>query len=426
MQFTPKVNEFNYERPTIKIYKLSQQVVLNRAVSEQKLRKSRAVSDMQNYSSKQIDFKEEMKKLEIIQKPQELKREIFKQIKQTCQEFRNVERERDGSLWVKSYCTNEKIKISKLYQGIKNTQTIDYKNFNQRRNSNAYIKPKKKTVEILQSCQQQNSKPRTQQLRLRLKSKNVFQDTNQQNGYYTARECQQNLVTQQLNNDTTKIKKEVVNDKDMGVFDEMLKFYNQERIVTITQDIMRRKVDFKKIQNELKRTLQYISRLNLDIYQAFSDKVISTKPFQKKHSYEFIQAAKQGKEWEVKEFIKDNKYLVYDFDYIYMTALHWACKREHFEIVKLLIENGADIEFQDIIGRPTLYFAIIGGDPKIVKYILDKKADPWSTAAVNYNQLCMEYNPSLLQLIAQARKAHITLKMTPPLQRETIWKILRR
>ena len=68
-----------------------------------------------------------------------------------------------------------------------------------------------------------------------------------------------------------------------------------------------------------------------------------------------------------------------------MTALHWACKRGHFEIVKLLVENGADIEFQDIIGRPTLYFAIIGGNPKIVKYILDKKADPWSTNAVNYN-----------------------------------------
>lgn len=45
-----------------------------------------------------------------------------------------------------------------------------------------------------------------------------------------------------------------------------------------------------------------------------------------------------------------------------MTALHWACKRGHFEIVKLLIENGADIEFLDIIGRPTLYFAIIGGN----------------------------------------------------------------
>ncbi|CAK84607.1 unnamed protein product (macronuclear) [Paramecium tetraurelia] len=425
MQFTPKVYEFDYERPTLKVYKLSQQLVFNRTASEQKIRKSRAVSDILSQPSKQMDFKEEIKKLELIQKPQELKREIFRQIKQTCREFRNLERERDGSLWVKSYCTNEKIKISKLFKGTQNPQAIDYKNFHSRSNSKTHIKPKRKAVEIPQSSLQQQSKPRPQLLRLRLKSKNVSQEILQQNGCFTERECQVNLVTQQINTDTKKPKKEM-EVQDMGVFDEMLEFYNSDRIVTITQDIMRRKIDFKKIQHELKKTLQYISRLNLDIYQAFSDQVISQKPFQKEHSYEFIQAAKQGKEWEVKEFIKDNKYLVYDFDYIYMTALHWACKRGHFEIVKLLVENGADIEFQDIIGRPTLYFAIIGGNPKIVKYILDKKADPWSTTAVNYNQLCMEYNPSFVQLIAQARKAHITLKMTPPSQRETIWKILRR
>lgn len=75
-----------------------------------------------------------------------------------------------------------------------------------------------------------------------------------------------------------------------------------------------------------------------------------------------------------------------------MTALHWACKRGHIEIVRYLIDGGADIEFQDIIGRPSLYFAIIGGNVDIVCLLLDYKANPWSTSVVNYNQICEEYN----------------------------------
>ncbi|CAK84127.1 unnamed protein product (macronuclear) [Paramecium tetraurelia] len=431
MQFTPKVSDFDFERPSIKVYKLSQQLVFNKAVSEQKIRRSRAISDILDQPSKQMDFKEEIKKLEQIEKPQELKREIFRQIKQTCREFRNVERERDGSLWVKSFCTNEKIQLSKLFQGTQNIQTIDYKKFHSRRNSKVVIIAKKKEVEVpklsqlLQRAQQQQSKPRPSQIRLRLKSKNLSQETIQEQEIFTERECQVNLATHKIDADTKKPNKEI-DGQNMKEFDEMLQFYNQDRIVKTSQYIIRRRIDYKKILHELKKKLQYVSRLNLDIFQAFSDQVISQKPFQKEHSYEFIQAAKQGKEFEVKEFIKDNKYLVYDFDYIYMTALHWACKRGHFEIVRLLVENGADIEFQDIIGRPTLYFAIIGRSAKIVKYILDKRADPWSTTAVNYNQLCLECDPSFQQLISQARKVHITLKMTAPSQRETIWRILRR
>ena len=41
-----------------------------------------------------------------------------------------------------------------------------------------------------------------------------------------------------------------------------------------------------------------------------------------------------------------------------MTALHWACKRGYYKIVQFLIKNGSDLDYEDIIGRTPLYFAI--------------------------------------------------------------------
>lgn len=87
-----------------------------------------------------------------------------------------------------------------------------------------------------------------------------------------------------------------------------------------------------------------------------------------------------------------------------MTSLHWACKRCHLDIVQFLIENGADIDFQDIIGRTPLYFAIVGGSYEIVELLLDNQANPWSTTSVNYNDVCREYNPDCLVLLSKARK----------------------
>lgn len=60
------------------------------------------------------------------------------------------------------------------------------------------------------------------------------------------------------------------------------------------------------------------------------------------------------------------------------TALQVACMQQgNMEIVKLLIDNGADVNFpaHDRYGLTALQAAIISGDLKVVDYLLDKKAD---------------------------------------------------
>ena len=47
--------------------------------------------------------------------------------------------------------------------------------------------------------------------------------------------------------------------------------------------------------------------------------------------------------------VAHNKYYVYDFDNIQQTALHWAAKRNYKDIIELLVQNGANVNYTDIV-----------------------------------------------------------------------------
>jgi ankyrin repeat protein len=57
------------------------------------------------------------------------------------------------------------------------------------------------------------------------------------------------------------------------------------------------------------------------------------------------------------------------------TALRWACKRGHLEIVQLLLEKGADVNAQGGEYGNALYAAADGGHLEIVQLLLEKGAD---------------------------------------------------
>ncbi|XP_072035840.1 E3 ubiquitin-protein ligase MIB2-like [Amphiura filiformis] len=59
-----------------------------------------------------------------------------------------------------------------------------------------------------------------------------------------------------------------------------------------------------------------------------------------------------------------------------LTALQAASHEGHLEIVKLLVQAGADLELEDKDGDRALSFSVIGDKPAITKYLLDKGADP--------------------------------------------------
>lgn len=47
--------------------------------------------------------------------------------------------------------------------------------------------------------------------------------------------------------------------------------------------------------------------------------------------------------------LKADSTLVFDFDSVGQTPLHWAAKRDQPEIIDELVNNGAQVDIQDIV-----------------------------------------------------------------------------
>lgn len=120
----------------------------------------------------------------------------------------------------------------------------------------------------------------------------------------------------------------------------------------------RSKLKVESTIHAMRLALEYMQKVNIKPEELRNGSVFSTVPYQKPGSRELIHAAKHGKVEDLLDLLKQNRFLIFDFDNIFMTGLHWAAKRDHPKIVQVLIDYGADVDARDIIGRTPLYFAI--------------------------------------------------------------------
>lgn len=86
-------------------------------------------------------------------------------------------------------------------------------------------------------------------------------------------------------------------------------------------------------------------------------------------------AAFNGHKNMVQKLIRGNKSLINQADEAGMSALHWASSRGHHEIVEILLDKGADVNFQGGIYGTALCAASSRGHTSIVQILLDKGAD---------------------------------------------------
>ena len=90
---------------------------------------------------------------------------------------------------------------------------------------------------------------------------------------------------------------------------------------------------------------------------------------------EFFAAARKGDAAAVKAFL-DKGVDVNSKTRYGATALSYACDKGHVEVVRLLIERGADVNVKDTFyGEVPLGWALSHGHVEVVKLLLDKGAD---------------------------------------------------
>ena len=66
----------------------------------------------------------------------------------------------------------------------------------------------------------------------------------------------------------------------------------------------------------------------------------------------------------------------------FRTALHWACRNGHVEMVEFLVDKGADLSIPGYGGLTAVHFAVNSSFEEILKFLLDNSA---SASAVDHS-----------------------------------------
>ena len=93
------------------------------------------------------------------------------------------------------------------------------------------------------------------------------------------------------------------------------------------------------------------------------------------HAQEIIAAATSGSLDKVKELLEAEPQQVKVKDADGRTSLHWACRGVYFEVIKYLVDKGADVNAKDNSGTAPLHSLAVRGHLEAIELLLKKGAD---------------------------------------------------
>merc|ERR1712156_1121966 len=88
----------------------------------------------------------------------------------------------------------------------------------------------------------------------------------------------------------------------------------------------------------------------------------------------FIAASRDNDLDLIEKMIESNKSLINTADEEKRTALHWAVDREHIEMMKLLLQSGADPNCVDIDGCTVLHYAATAESETMITALIEAGA----------------------------------------------------
>lgn len=98
----------------------------------------------------------------------------------------------------------------------------------------------------------------------------------------------------------------------------------------------------------------------------------------------FFKAIKKGDLKKIHDMIKENLHIIHYSNSYNFTGLHYATIYNHFEIVKLLVEKGADIHKLTFRNMSNLHLAAQNGNQEIFSYFIEKGCNPFLLNNDNY------------------------------------------
>jgi len=194
-----------------------------------------------------------------------------------------------------------------------------------------------------------------------------------------------------------KFYQEKLNSKKIKLYDiiEKEKIEEVERIQKINEHRIKnekKKILYKKVQIIIFTLAAHLTRnkINLSDFLLMNTQSINKLSFYKEDFKILKNAIKDNDEKKVKFLIEKNKFLCQMYDDFNQTALHIASKRKRKEIIKIILENGAKIDFKDFVGRTALHYACLYNNLENVEILLFEFASP--LIKDHYNKLPEDYS----------------------------------
>jgi hypothetical protein len=113
-----------------------------------------------------------------------------------------------------------------------------------------------------------------------------------------------------------------------------------------------------KVSCALMKLAKKLPRVGLTFDEFTVYRPFPRKPFEREYSEPFIHAVKKNNFNQVKELLGLSKYLVHEYDWNFVTPLHWAAKRGFFQVAEYLLDHGADVDAEDSQEKTPLWYAL--------------------------------------------------------------------
>ena len=143
----------------------------------------------------------------------------------------------------------------------------------------------------------------------------------------------------------------------------------------------KRKYNKNELLEKFKYTIINLSKCFKNISVSLSEIIKEYKLpkicYTYRHTKELIFAIKTKNLDLCNRILDNHKYIVLDYDYYFLTPLHWAVKKNFYEIIPKLIEYGSIINFQNFIGDTPLHVAVKQNYYECVSLLLVNLASPF-------------------------------------------------
>ena len=138
-----------------------------------------------------------------------------------------------------------------------------------------------------------------------------------------------------------------------------------------------KKALYEKIKSTIIKLSKYIKNLYVTIPEILHQYKIYKNCFSYSQTKELIRAIKIKNVNTCTKLLNNHKYIVLDFDFYYLTPLHWATKNNFFEIIPDLVHYGAVVNFQNFIGDTPLHIGVNNNFYECVCLLLVNFASPF-------------------------------------------------